>query len=221
MNKSAFGRNAMEWQAGDRVLVMTSDNSGAIGEKPLDEVNVPYEVVAYYAFRTAVIDCFSAGALPVSVVIHNFCGDEAWEKLKAGALQGLAEIDVNAEVTGSTESNMSLQQSAVAVTVLGERIRDFSEVSSPVEWMLAGKPLVGMEVVEQDAEIAPLCLARSYLDDPSVAVIWPVGSKGIAAEWARMCEQLGVEIPMPEFGADVNKSAGPATCWIVGRSAVE
>lgn len=222
MNKAAYGRNAMEREIGDKVLVMTSDNSGAIGEKPLDEVNVPYEMVAYYAFRTAVMDCFSAGALPVSVVIHNFCGDGAWSKLQAGVLQGLAEIGVDdASVTGSTESNMALQQSAVAVTVLGERVRNFSEVSGQVEWTLKGKPLVGMEVVERVNEVAPLNLARSYIEDPSIAVIWPVGSKGIAAEWSRMCEQLDVEVPMPNFGVDVNKSAGPATCWIVGRSAVE
>ncbi|MFB1082056.1 ATP-binding protein [Jeotgalibacillus sp. JSM ZJ347] len=221
MNKSAFGRNAMEWRVGDRVLVMTSDNSGAIGEKPLDEVNVPYEIVAYYAFRTAVMDCFSAGAVPVSVVLHNFCEEAAWGKLHAGVLKGLAEVSVDAAVTGSTESNMVLQQSAVAVTVLGERVRDFKDVSGPVEWTLAGKPLVGMEVVEQASEVAPLSLVRSYLDDPSVTVIWPVGSKGVAVEWARMSEQLCIEASMPDFGVDKNKSAGPATCWIVGRSAVE
>ncbi|WP_404405437.1 AIR synthase related protein [Jeotgalibacillus malaysiensis] len=211
----------MEWQIGDRVLVMTSDNSGAIGEKPLDEVNVPYEVVAYYAFRTAVMDCVSAGAVPVSVVVHNFCGDAEWSKLRAGVEQGLAEIGVDAAVTGSTESNMTLQQSAVAVTVIGERVRNFSKVGGPVEWTLIGKPLVGMEVVEKAIEVAPLSLARSYIDDPSVSVIWPVGSKGITEEWSRMCEQLGIEVSMPNFGVDVNKSAGPATCWIVGRSAVE
>ncbi|WP_166786711.1 AIR synthase related protein [Jeotgalibacillus salarius] len=222
MNKSAFGRNAMEWSVGEKTIVMTTDNSGGIGEKQLDEVNAPYEVVAYYAFRTAVMDCFSAGAIPISVVLHNFCGEAAWGKLHAGVRQGLAEIGVDTDVTGSTESNMALQQSAVAVTVLGERVRDFSEVSGPIEWTLAGMPLVGIEVVEKAAEIAPLSLARSYIDDPSVAVIWPVGSKGIAAEWSRMCEQIGVEDPMPDFGVDINKSAGPAACWIVGRrSAVE
>nr|WP_162182141.1 AIR synthase related protein [Jeotgalibacillus malaysiensis] len=211
----------MEWQIGDRVLVMTSDNSGAIGEKPQDEVSVPYEMVAYYAFRTAVMDCFSAGAVPVTVVLHNFCGEAAWEKLHGGVRQGLAEIGVDAPVNGSTESNMTLKQSAVAVTVLGERVRDFSELSGSIEWTLAGKPLVGMEVVEQAADIAPLSLARSYLDNPSVAVLWPVGSKGVAAEWMRMCEQFGIEDAMPDFGVDVNKSAGPATCWIVGRSAAD
>ncbi|MDZ5711198.1 ATP-binding protein [Jeotgalibacillus haloalkalitolerans] len=212
----------MEWVGGDQVIVMTSDNSGGIGEKPLDEVKVPYDMVAYYAFRTALMDCFSAGAVPVSVVIHNFCGDAAWTKLESGVKQGLAEIGADAAITGSTESNMTLQQSAVAVTVIGERVRDFSEVSGPLEWSLAGKPLVGMEVVEEAADVAPLSLARSYVDDPSVAVIWPAGSKGIAAEWMRMCEQLVIDAQIPDFSVDVNKSAGPATCWIVGRrSAVD
>ncbi|MBM7580884.1 AIR synthase related protein [Jeotgalibacillus terrae] len=219
MNKASFGRNAMEWQVGDRVLIMTSDNSGGIGEKPLDEVSVPYEMVAYYAFRTAVMDCFSSGAVPVSVIVHNFCGDDVWPKLVAGVRQGLEEIGADgATVTGSTESNMVMQQSAVAVTVIGERVRDFSlKVTGPLEWSLIGKPLVGMEVIEMAENVASLNQGRVHLDDPQVAVIWPVGSKGVAAEWTHMCSQLGIDEVLPDFGVDMIKSGGPATCWIVGR----
>ncbi|KIL44025.1 hypothetical protein KP77_29740 [Jeotgalibacillus alimentarius] len=209
----------MEWQIGDRMMVMTSDNSGGIGEKPLDEVNVPYEMVAYFAFRVAVMDCLSAGAVPISVIVHNFCGDDAWTKLVAGVRQGLTEIGADgAAVTGSTESNMVMQQSAVAVTIMGERVRDFSMLDhEQLEWSLAGKPLVGMEVVERAADVAPLSQGRVQLEDPQVALIWPVGSKGVAAEWAKLCDQLGIDAEMPDFGVNVMKSGGPATCWIVGR----
>ncbi|TFD92931.1 ATP-binding protein [Jeotgalibacillus sp. R-1-5s-1] len=217
MNRSSFGRNALEWRAGALTLVMTTDNSGGIGEKPADEVQVPYDVVSYYAFRCAVLDGLSAGAVPKSVVLHNFCGDEVWEKLEGGVRCGLSELGFSDDVTlsGSSETNMTLLQSAVAVTLLGERRRAF-QFEEGLEWSLVGKPLVGHEVVELADQVAGLAEVVRLFEDPAVRVLWPVGSGGVAAEWKRMCEQAGVSVKMPDFGVDVCKSGGPATCLMVG-----
>ena len=60
-------------------LVLASDNSGGIGLKDMDMVKTPYDVVAYYGFRVAVMECIASGGAPISVVLHNFCGDESME----------------------------------------------------------------------------------------------------------------------------------------------
>lgn len=48
----------------DESPVITSDNSGAIGMKEQDVVNVPYDIVGYYSFRVAVMRCMATGARP-------------------------------------------------------------------------------------------------------------------------------------------------------------
>ncbi|MFL6559685.1 MAG: ATP-binding protein, partial [Bacillus sp. (in: firmicutes)] len=55
---------------GEDSLIIACDNSGAIGMKEHDLVRVPYETVAYYAFRVAVMECIAAGGVPISVLLH-------------------------------------------------------------------------------------------------------------------------------------------------------
>ena len=64
----------------NEVLVLASDNSGGIGLKDMDMVKTPYDVVAYYGFRVAVMECMASGGAPISVVMHNFCGDDPWKE---------------------------------------------------------------------------------------------------------------------------------------------
>ena len=42
-------------------LVLASDNSGGIGLKDMDMVKTPYDVVAYYGFRVAVMEWIALG----------------------------------------------------------------------------------------------------------------------------------------------------------------
>src|SRR5699024_6649453 len=103
-------------------LVIAVDNSGSIGMKTNDHVQVPYDVVSYYNFRVAWMECVSAGAEPISIILHNFSGDEAWSSLIKGIKQGMKELNVeNISITGSTESNFSLHQSAVGLVIIGDR----------------------------------------------------------------------------------------------------
>ncbi|MDG5471143.1 ATP-binding protein [Jeotgalibacillus sp. ET6] len=217
MKPSMTGRNAAQWNAGKNDWVVTTDNSGGIGEKELDEVQAPYETVAYFSFRTAVLDALSAGALPKIVLLHNFCGNEAWEYLYKGISNGLQEIGLSGvEVSGSTESNFNMLQSAVSITVIGERFRYF-EPSQDLEWTLEGEPLVGKEVLMFPEKIASLSRAAEIAKDPKTAVLWPVGSKGIAVEWESMHNQYGWQKTDLPFKPDPDKSAGPATCFIAGK----
>ena len=91
------------------MLVVAADNSGGIGLKEHDAVKTPYEVVSYYGFKVAVMECLAAGASPFSVVIQNFCHDDAWSSIMTGIEKGCAEIGLGeVSITGSTESNFSI-----------------------------------------------------------------------------------------------------------------
>jgi hypothetical protein len=196
-------------------LVAASDNSGAIGMKPLDQVSVPYETVSYYSFRVAYMECVSAGADPFSVVLYNFCGDGAWPSLKRGIEKGIGELGLEGlAITGSTETNFSLHQSAVGLAVLGKREK---KKETPLHFTertkvaVIGKPLVGKEVIEDEGNVAPLRLFQWFSRQEKVLAILPVGSKGILHELRRLFAD-----GMLQFSCelDMNKSAGPSTCFI-------
>lgn len=191
-------------------LVISADNSGGIGMKEQDVVKVAYETVGYFSFRVAVMECVAAKARPLAVVIQNFCGDKEWEELVKGVQKGLVELGLEGvQITGSTESNFPLVQSAVGLNVVGlksleEKKVDFTELA------VIGLPLVGNEVIECAEEIAPLSLFYqvSLLED---VLVWPVGSKGVQEEINRV-------MPGETFSCniDLHKSGGPATSFLVG-----
>ncbi|MFJ7683123.1 ATP-binding protein [Peribacillus butanolivorans] len=196
-------------------LVVSCDNSGGIGLKEKDLVQVPYEVVGYFSFRVAVMECLAAGGSPMTVVLHNFCGDEAWEALKIGVMKGMDEIGLDLSITGSTESNMPLLQSALGLMVIGKRRNE--RVMKPIlqrKMALIGRPLVGEEVMKQQEWIAPLSLYKSLCDLEEVQVL-PVGSKGIANEWKHLDPSgEGVSAHI-RSKVDIEKSSGPSTCFLI------
>lgn len=62
----------------DSTTILTIDNSGCIGEKDADYVQVPNEIVAYFATRVALLEQWCAGAEPSHLVLANFTGETAW-----------------------------------------------------------------------------------------------------------------------------------------------
>ena len=65
-------------------LVVSIDNSGCIGTKEHDIVQVPNEVTAYFTARTAILEQLCAGAIPVQLLMANFSGDEVWSEYEQG-----------------------------------------------------------------------------------------------------------------------------------------
>lgn len=194
-------------------LVIACDNSGGIGMKEKDVVTVPYDVTAYYSFRVAVMECMAAGAAPLTVVLHNFCGDDAWQELVRGIHRGMDEVGIQMPITGSTESNMELVQSALGILVIGKKEnhrKDRPEIHRKIA--VIGKPLVGEEVMVQSELVAPLSLFKWCAEQAEVRAL-PVGSKGIAYEW----KQLNSEEVPDEIASqvDVLKSSGPSTCFLL------
>ncbi len=196
-------------------LVVASDNSGGIGLKDRDIVKTPYEVVSYYCFRVAIMECMAAGGIPISVVIHNFCEENSWNTIVAGVESGLTEVGLSVPITGSTESNFPLMQSALGTVVLGKRDSRFQkkEVSFPeMKLGVIGSPLVGDEVLNKEDEVLPLSLFRKLCQVEDI-VILPVGSKGI---WHELKVMLGdaklLETSDIICDVDLHKSGGPSTC---------
>lgn len=198
-------------------IIIASDNSGAIGMKKDDHVNVPYETVSYFSFRVAVMECIAAGGKPNAIVLTNFCGDEAWEKLTNGIKKGIAELELkNVVITGSTESNFSLTQSAIGVIVIGQKpLENMEEKHFNESYKIAviGKPLVGNEVIDQKDQVAPLPLFQKIRRLDGITV-WPVGSKGILSELNRVFKNKPFLIDQVISDVDVGKSSGPATCFL-------
>ncbi|KRF65272.1 hypothetical protein ASG99_03545 [Bacillus sp. Soil768D1] len=196
-------------------LVVSCDNSGGIGLKEKDLVQVPYEVVGYFSFRVAVMECLAAGGSPMTVVLHNFCGNEAWEALKIGVMKGMDEIGLDLSITGSTESNMPLLQSALGLMVIGKRRNErVMKTILQRKMALIGRPLVGEEVMKQQEWIAPLSLYKSLCELEEVQVL-PVGSKGITYEWKHLDPSgEGVSAHI-RSKVDIEKSSGPSTCFLI------
>ncbi|WP_172371309.1 hypothetical protein [Sporosarcina jiandibaonis] len=202
-------RNAIDIGNG---FIITTDNSGGIGEKIGDYVSVPDNVTSYFAARVALLEQWAANAEPVTVLIHNFSGSKSWEKYVQGVEDLFREADLDIPtITGSSETNMGLAQSAVAVTIIGKK--NPAPILDEVQWFTYGIPLVGDEVTEHANKIASLRKLREALDNGIIKQLWPVGSRGILAEAREMMQNDELSV---ESDVDLEKSAGPATVVIVG-----
>lgn len=189
-------------------LVLTTDNSAGIGEKEEDIVQVDDEIVAYFAARVTLMEQLAAQSNPFSIVIHNFSGNKSWKKYVAGIEKLFLELDLHCPViTGSTESNMKTLQSAIAVTMIGEKkevnVEDFT-------WYVYGLPSIGEEVLTQPEKIADIKKIWDAVNGGLVQKVWPVGSSGIGEE----CKRLGLRCELGDW--DIEKSAGPATSVLLG-----
>ncbi|WP_066055158.1 ATP-binding protein [Robertmurraya korlensis] len=212
-------RDVQLLKMGKETLVVASDNSGAIGLKQQDAVHVPYDIVGYYTFRVAAMECYCAGATPEAVILQNFCGDKAWDGLVKGITRGLHELSIpDVPITGSTESNFSLVQSAVGLTVLGKRTNDASMSAIPflenTKVAVIGLPLVGNEVIEQDKEVAPLQLVKE-LSQLEEAVLLPVGSKGVLYKLNRLFSNRTFLKNEVNSVINLEKTSGPSTCCLI------
>ncbi|MFY4773594.1 hypothetical protein [Metabacillus sp. RGM 3146] len=195
-------------------LIIAADNAGSIGIKELDAVKADYKILAASTLRVAMMECLSTGAFPLSIVIHNFCGGNAWTELLKGCHSALEEGGWNVPITGSSETNFSMLQSALSVTVIGKLNKKDSKINRTPDDALAaviGKPLLGSEVLEQKDLMAPLSLFQELLTHPDVYEILPAGSKGILYEYRQLTGWNG----NVSCKLDLNKPAGPSACFLI------
>ncbi|QAV27047.1 ATPase [Neobacillus thermocopriae] len=194
-------------------LVFAADCSGGIGLKQYDVVQAPYDVVSYYGARVSLMELMSIGATPKAFVLQNFVGDRSWDALVTGVQQTMVELQLSLPITGSSESNMPLMQSAVGVVAVGTVRKEEKRINiTPMDarWAVIGEPLVGEAVIRKKDRIIPLSLFRMLLQVDGVYEIIPVGSKGISHEWKLMHGERPLRCSLP-----LHASAGPATCVLV------
>lgn len=205
-------RNALEISDG---FIVTTDNSGGIGEKADDVVAVSDRVTAYFAARVALLEQWAAFAEPVIVLIYNFSGSASWEKYVQGVTDLFHEADLELpKISGSTEKNMELMQSAVAVTMIGKK--KGVTLAENIQWFSYGTPLVGQEVMDRADEVASVKCIHEAIESGIVQRIWPVGSRGILQEVRALTND-----PLAQVGSvlDVEKTAGPSTVVLVAVEA--
>lgn len=191
--------------------IVTSDNSAAIGEKPLDAVSATDHHTAKFAARVALLEQWAAGSEAEAVLLHNFSGQAQWSRYIGGIRELFTEVGLtDIPIQGSSETNIETLQSGIAVTIFGKRRRRFS--NDELEWFAYGMPLVGREVLEKEEQMADMKLLRENLSIGLIERIWPVGSKGIEKEM----ELLKGEPLRISADIDVTCSAGPSTCVLLG-----
>lgn len=197
-------RNAIEVNG----LIVSIDNSGCIGTKEQDIVQVPNEITAYFTARTAILEQLCAGAVPIRLIMANFSGDDVWTEYVQGFKRAFFEMGMEMPpLMGSSETNFQSLQSAVSLTLLGKR--QFEQTTDHCEFYVVGKPLVGNDVIENLHKTAQLNELFVGLKNGFIQTVWPTGSKGIGAEITRFVGE--------NYTADVNltSSAGPSCAVLV------
>jgi len=193
-------------------FVITSDNSAAIGEKLQDAVYAPDAVAAKFAARVALLEQWAAGSEPQALLLHNFSGADQWDSYMDGIIELFTEAQTELpQISGSTETNMPTLQSGIAVTMIGKQQRRQAPAES-LRWFVYGLPLVGEEVLAKADQIADLRLIKKAIESAAIERIWPVGSKGITHEVGLLMGRHTKVFTTP----DIDCSAGPATCVLVG-----
>ncbi len=193
-------------------FIATMDNAAAIGQKPQDVVSAPDQLTAYMTARVTFLEQLAAQALPVQVLLANFSGDAAWSRYEKGIQQVFTEAGLTCPaISGSTESNMPTLQSGLAITMLGEIQQRRAFDHDQLSWYTYGLPLVGEEVLAQPEDVAQLLPIFQAWQAEIIQQVWPVGSKGLQGEFARLFGERHVECAL-----DGAKSAGPCTVILLG-----
>lgn len=198
-------------------LVITSDNSAAIGQKELDVVKVPDEVTSYFSTRVTLLEQLASHALPLEIILLNFSGEAAWARYVKGIEKVFRETDLPLpSISGSTESNMPTMQSGFGITMIGQLQKKQPSLDQLL-WYTYGRPLVGNELLAHQDQVADLKeLVMAYKSGMIIQVV-PVGSKGVKHELQQLIALKDTQLDSLPY--DVNRSAGPSTIVIFAVAA--
>lgn len=202
-------------------LVTACDSCGAIGEKELDAVKVPWRVTGRMTARVALLEVLAVGAVPqmMSIAIANEplpAGEEIMKGVRE-ELKAMNLLSLPAAV--STEKNMPTKQTGLGITVIGLCDQDKLRVgrAKPGHSLFClGLPKVGTEAADpEDPDILQGRHLVQLLSIPGVYDIIPVGSQGIRGEAEALAQAVGARFREDtQCELDINKSAGPSTCLI-------
>ncbi len=212
----------------DFLLVIAVDSDGAIGPKPGDVVRVDGKVAGRMAVRVPLMEILACGATPIAAfdslaVEMNPTGKSIIEGIRQELIS--TGMPKTFPLSGSTEDNISTNQTGIGVTILGiVHKRDFRPGSSrPSDLLLClGIPKSGPQdtVTVDDPSIATGADILKMRHIEGVHDILPIGSKGILYEAGELAKTAGLAAAIdPEERLDMKKSAGPSTCFILSADA--
>ncbi len=217
MNISRY-RDLTILEDGSKKLVIACDSSGAIGPKELDEIKVDGYTVGRALTRVVMMELISVGARPLTLidtlaVEMEPTGKEIIRGIKAEA--SMISFDTEYFLNGSTEENVTVKQTGVGITAIGQVETLYTE-SFPEDFVICiGLPKVGSEVSFTDNDICDLPSILEIRKIKDIHEIVPIGSKGIAYELDELLKRNQLLIKPFETNIDLKKSAGPTTCVIV------
>lgn len=202
-------------------LVISCDSIGGIGEKKEDRVKAPPEIVGYYGARVALMEVIALGSTPLALINTLSVEMEGYgERILKGIRRAVSELpeEVVIPVTGSSEENFPMVQTALGITVIGnlEKNRVLPPITDGTEALyLVGLPKVGEEVLKDQGEILSMEDLYHLKNHPGIRDILPIGSKGIAHE----LKVLGISAEKVDQNKhpalDFYKSGGPSTSALV------
>lgn len=191
----------------DGELVVTVDNAVAIGEKPLDAVHAPYDVVAAFTTRVLLLEQMCANATMTLCTVGNGAGEAAFVRYMAGIEDVFTDIgEPLPKMVVSTETNMPTQQSALTMTAIG--YARAAREKGAYRYVI-GHPHVGESVLTHQHEVAPLALIYKLWQQGIITHVWPTGSKGLAYECTRFFGDV------PRLRVDMDVTCGPSTVVLV------
>ncbi|QNO13871.1 selenophosphate synthase [Alkalicella caledoniensis] len=208
------------------LLVISCDSSGGIGNKENDLVKVPPSLVGYYTAHVALCELLAIGAKPVTLInTLSVEMDDAGKEILKGIKRAISLMEEQEEllVTGTTEENIPVSQTAMGLTVIGTVNKKTWQLPKTNKGSLAvvvGLPKVGEEVsLDKGKETLSIPILNMLAKNDKVQEILPVGSKGILYEIEEMAGSNNLSYILEnQIPIDLKKSAGPATCAIFSVS---
>ncbi|HHY93614.1 MAG TPA: alpha-ribazole kinase [Firmicutes bacterium] len=224
-----------------RRLLVACDSCAGIGDRAADVVAASPYVVGRFTCRVPLLEVLALGGHPFLVVATlGVSPRPTGQAVLKGAREEASLAGVPADnLLVSTEKNIPTAQTSAGITVLAWVDRSemrFGRAQAGDTVVAVGKPKVGPEVGLHDPEIADIPTLRLAMRYHDTGDLIPVGSGGIAREAGRLARRTGLrfsaaswplEAPVlppgvPRDGragqhrqVNLDKSAGPATCFLV------
>jgi len=196
------------------ILWVACDSAGGIGNRDLDIIKCPAEVVGYFTARVALLELLCVNAEPF-ICINNLCVsmNPDGKSIIKGINNCFLEMDYKVEITGSTEENFIVSQTALGLTMLGKSDKLIEKkIFDKAICFSLGIPMIGNDVLNNKDKIANLKDVRDILLSDKIIDSIPVGSKGIEYELSVLNKDYLKNIRLIESVVDIKKSAGPSTC---------
>lgn len=205
----------------DKYIVVACDSCGAIGLKPLDQVQVSPYIVGRLTARVALFEVLATEAKPIMVTVAS-CNEPhpTTEEIISGVKDELGSLDFQGiPVAISSEKNMTTSQTGLGLTIMGLCSGQKPRIATTLpgdDLYCLGIPKVGDEVCNhENPEIAQGKHILALLNYQGIHDIVPVGSRGIAKEAESLAKSIGSTfVAENQSGIDLAKSAGPSTCVI-------